>query len=172
MPFPMMAAAAAAHARAKLISATQNLHQSSMSSNSFGASATMTSPPISSNGTSGLLVNALHEQQKSFLEKRGEVVPQADSSFQMSPRSDVSSSSSTTSAAATSPTINNLYLNNLSCNNNNNIIDKNSYNLMMDPLKPAKEEGVIKSNRSETHRASFEKSGGSLRYSPNLQRSI
>jgi len=170
MPFPMMAAAAAAHARAKLISATQNLHQSNIIPSSFGASATITSPPISN--TNGLLVNALHEQQKSFLEKRGEVVPQADSSFQMSPRSDVSSSSSTISAAATSPTINNLYLNNLSCNNNNNVIDKNSYNLMMEPLKPDKEEGVIKSNRSETHRASFEKSGGSLRYSPNLQRSI
>ena len=172
MPLPMMAAAAAAHARAKLLSATQNLHQGNIPS-SFGSSSTVTSSSLTGCGsTSGILANALHEQQKSFLEKRGEVVPQADSSFQMSPRSDVSSSSSTTSAAATSPTINNLYLNNLSCNNNNNIIDKNSYNLMMDPLKPAKEEGVIKSNRSETHRASFEKSGGSLRYSPNLQRSI
>ena len=161
MPFPMMAAAAAAHARAKLISATQNLHQSNIPS-TLSASATITSPPISNNGSSGLLVNALHEQQKSFLEKRGEVVPQADSSFQMSPRSDVSSSSSTTSAAAASPTINNLYLNSLSCNNNNNIIDKKSFN----------DDVITKPNEPKSHRVSFEESGGSLRYSPNLQRSI
>jgi hypothetical protein len=179
MPLPMMAAAAAAHARAKLISATQNFHHNNIHS-SFGVSSTITSPPITSgNGTSGILVNALHEQQKSFLEKRGEVAPQADSIFQISPRSDVSScsSSNSTSAAATSPTINNLQLNYFLCNNNNNIIkDKNSYNLLREQ-QADHDDVMMNKARSKalskfTSKVSFEEAGGSLRYSPILQRSI
>ena len=173
MPLPMMAAAAAAHARAKLISATQNLHQNNIPS-SFGASATITSPPLSGNCTSGILVNALHEQQKSFLEKRGEMAPQADSNFQISPRSDVSScsSSNSNSAAATSPTINNLQLNHYIFNNNNNIIkDKHSYNLLRDQ-QAGQDDGLVNKESSKALKVSFEGAGGSLRYSPNLQRSI
>ena len=171
MPHPMMAVAAAAHARAKLLSATQNLHQNNLAS-SFGTSSTITSPPIHGNGTSGILVNALHEQQKSFLEKRGEVVPQADSNFQISPRSDVSScsSSSYTSTAATSPTINNskLHHNYICNNNNNNIVDKKPYNFIMERSV----EQIDDLKKSESPKVNFEDARGALRYSPNLQRSI
>ena len=166
----MMAAAAAAHARAKLISATQNLHHSSTVT-SLVTSPTTTSPILPSNGTSRILVNALHEQHKSFLEKRGEVAPQADSSFQISPRSDVSSCSSTSpaiSAAATSPTINNFQLNSSLCNNNNNnILDKKAYDLYMEHQI---RKGQVAS--SQDVKVNFEEAGGSFRYSPNLQRSI
>ena len=172
MPLPMMAAAAAAHARAKFISATQSLHHNNIPS-TLGASATITSPPISGNGTSGILVNALHEQHKSFLEKRGEVAPQADFNFQISPRSDVSScsSSNATLAVATSPTINNFQLNHFLCNNNNNIVDKKSYNLLMQK-SPGSDDGLTKFDTSKVFKGTLEEGGGSLRYSPNLQRSI
>merc|ERR1712080_335189 len=102
------------------------------------------------------------------------VAPQADSIFQISPRSDVSScsSSNSTSAAATSPTINNVQLNHFLCNNNNNIIkDKHSYNLLRE--QQADHDNVLMNKeRSKALKVSFEEAGGSLRYSPILQRSI
>ena len=173
MPFPMMAAAAAAHARAKLLSATQNLHTGGE------PSATLPSPTSSiCNSNSGILVSALQEQHKSFLEMRGEVAPQTDFNSQVSPRSDVSSccsSSTTVATSAASPKINYFHLDNIlsSCNNNNNVMDaKNFYS--KPPILKDCNDNLDLLNESKSHFANGvgAVAKGTLRYSPNLQRSI